>query len=88
LTAAKQALARSDALLSEPCLSHCHLLFYRDAIEVSLQGQAWTEALSYAARLEDYVSGQPLPCATLLIERALPRCDRFGQTDRSMLLSQ
>jgi class 3 adenylate cyclase/tetratricopeptide (TPR) repeat protein len=69
-TQARQALDHGEALLREPSLSHCHLYFYRDAIEVSLQARAWQDSARYAAALEHYVSAQPLPWATLVIERA------------------
>jgi class 3 adenylate cyclase/tetratricopeptide (TPR) repeat protein len=67
---ARRALDRGEALLREPCISHCHLHFYHGAINVSLQASAWDEALRYAAALERYVSAEPLPWATLVIERA------------------
>jgi hypothetical protein len=64
------ALERGEALLREPCLSHCHLHFYRDAIQVSLDAQTWAEALRYAGALESYTSAEPLPWALLVIQRA------------------
>jgi len=67
---ARRALAQGEAFLREPCLSHCHLNFYQGAIDVSLDARAWDEALRYAAALERYVSAEPLPWATLMIERA------------------
>ena len=66
---ARRALDQGEALLREPCVSHCHLHFYRDAIDVSLDARAWDAALRYASALETYVSGEPLPWASLLIER-------------------
>jgi class 3 adenylate cyclase/tetratricopeptide (TPR) repeat protein len=67
---AKRALGQGEAVLREPCISHCHLHFYRNAIDVSLHWRDWDEALRYAAALESYVSAEPLPWATLVIERA------------------
>jgi class 3 adenylate cyclase/tetratricopeptide (TPR) repeat protein len=69
-TQARQALDHGEALLRESSLSHCHLYFYRDAIDVSLQARAWQESARYAAALEQYVSAEPLPWATLVINRA------------------
>lgn len=69
-TLVKLALEQGEAVLSEFCMSHCYLHFYRNAIDVSLQSRSWDEVLRYAARLEDYVSAEPLPWATLVIERA------------------
>ena len=66
---AKRALGQGEALLREPCVSHCHLHFYRNAIDVSLHWRDWDEALRYAAALETYVSAEPLPWVALVIER-------------------
>jgi tetratricopeptide (TPR) repeat protein len=72
---AKSALEQAEAVLRQPCLSHCHLHFYRNAIDLSLQWGAWDEALRYAAALENYVRHEPLPWSTLLIERARALAD-------------
>jgi tetratricopeptide (TPR) repeat protein len=69
-TMAKLALEQGEAVLSESCMSHCYLHFYRNSIDVSLQWGSWDQALRYAARLEDYVSAEPLAWASLIIERA------------------
>ena len=66
----KLALEQGEAVLREFCMSHCYLHFYRNAMDVSLQSGSWDDVLRYAARLEDYVSAEPLPWATLIIERA------------------
>jgi hypothetical protein len=39
-------------------------------MDVSLRWRDWDEVLRYAAALEGYVSAEPLPWATLIIERA------------------
>ena len=69
-TLVKLALEQGESVLREFCMSHCYLHFYRNAIDVSLQRSSWEDALRYAARLEDYVSSEPLPWATLVIARA------------------
>ena len=66
----RKALDEGEALLRTPCISHCHLFFYRNAIDLNLRWHDWDEALRYAAALENYVRGEPLPWATLMIERA------------------
>jgi tetratricopeptide (TPR) repeat protein len=63
------ALKAGEAVLREGALSHSHLHFYRDAIDVSLKWFAWSEALRYAAALEEYVRPEPLPWATVMVER-------------------
>src|SRR5258708_11746927 len=67
---AKQALEEGEALLREPCISHCHLLFYRNAIDVSVKWRDWNDARRYADALEEYVRAEPLPWASLVIARA------------------
>ena len=65
-----QALMKGEALLKEPGLSHCHLWFYRDAIEASVAAAEWDDALRYADALEDFVRSEPLPWADLIAARA------------------
>jgi class 3 adenylate cyclase/tetratricopeptide (TPR) repeat protein len=66
----KRALEQGEALLREPCVSHCHLWFYSNAIDATLAAHEWDVALRYAAALEEYVRGEPLPWADLLVSRA------------------
>ncbi|UCG96140.1 MAG: AAA family ATPase [Burkholderiales bacterium] len=68
---ARRLLAQGETELLSPCVSHCHLHFYRNAIDVSLRQQDWRNAARYAAMLEQYVRAEPLPWAAVLIERAL-----------------
>jgi len=70
LSEAKSALTQGEAALRQPCMSHCHLFFYRNAIDVSLRWREWNEALRYAAMLDHYVRTEPLPWATLIVKRA------------------
>ena len=67
---ASHFLAQGEDALRPRCLSHSELHFYRNAIDVSLRWQNWSDAARYAAMLERYVRSEPLPWATLLIERA------------------
>ena len=66
----RRALEQGEALLREPCVSHCHLWFYWTAIDAALAAREWSEAVRYANALEDYVRGEPLPWAGLLAARA------------------
>ncbi len=66
---ARRVLAQGEVVLGQGAISHSHLHFYHNAIDVSLGWRAWSEALRYAAALESYVREQPLPWATLMIER-------------------
>jgi len=63
------ALQEGEALLQGPCLSHCHLWFYRDAIEACAAAADWERGSRYAQALETFVRAQPLPWALLLVER-------------------
>jgi len=69
-TQARRLLEQGEQVLSQPCLSHSHLHFYRNAIDVSLARREWGEAARYTARLEQYVRHEALPWSSLLIERA------------------
>jgi class 3 adenylate cyclase/tetratricopeptide (TPR) repeat protein len=60
------ALAQGEALLREPCVSHCHLWFYWNAIDATLAAGEWDAAVRYARALEDYVRAEPLPWADLI----------------------
>jgi hypothetical protein len=65
--ARRKALAEGEAILNTGAVSHCHLWFYRYAIEASLNDAAWTEAERYAAALEDYTRPEQLPWAVFFI---------------------
>ena len=65
----RSALNAGELVLREGALSHSHLHFYRDAIDVSLKWRDWSEASRYAGALEEYVRAEPLPWASVMIER-------------------
>ena len=62
-------LREGESLLKGPCLSHCHLWFYRDAIEASIAAAQWDLGSRYADALEAYVDPEPLPWAMLIAAR-------------------
>jgi class 3 adenylate cyclase/tetratricopeptide (TPR) repeat protein len=66
----RRALEEGEALLREPCVGHCHLWFYWNAIDATLAAGEWDMAVRYAGALEGYVRGEPLPWASLLASRA------------------
>ena len=82
----QHALAQGEALLREPCVSHCHLWFYWNAIDATLAAGEWNAALRYAAALEEYVRGEPLPWANLLVSRgrALATAGMDGPSDPAL----
>jgi class 3 adenylate cyclase/tetratricopeptide (TPR) repeat protein len=62
-------LAKGEAVLRRGSVGHCHLFFYRDAIEAMLLARDRAGALRYADALEAYTKAEPLPLMTLFIER-------------------
>ena len=66
----KKALSEGEALLAGNAVSHNHLLFRRDAIEVSRLLGEWDEMERHAAALEDFVRPEPLPWTDFMIARA------------------
>ncbi|PWT76026.1 MAG: adenylate/guanylate cyclase domain-containing protein [Proteobacteria bacterium] len=65
----ESALGEGEALLRGTCVSHCHLFFYRDAIDATLRAGDWSEALRYGSALETFVQPEPLPWARLIVAR-------------------
>src|SRR5262249_51375065 len=65
----RQRLAEGERLLARGCVSHCHLAFYRDAIDASLELGDWSEAQRYAGLLEDYVRSEPLRLVDFQVAR-------------------
>ena len=82
----ERALRDGERLLREPCVAHCHVGFYRDAIDAALADGPWSEAERYAAALEDAARAEPLPAVDLLVARgrALAAAGR-GRADRAAL---
>ncbi len=63
-------LADGEALLSNGCVGHNAIGFYREAIETALQHVELTEAERYADALLHYTRSEPLPLTDLLADRA------------------
>ncbi|MCZ6724558.1 MAG: AAA family ATPase, partial [Gammaproteobacteria bacterium] len=68
-----QALAEAEELLETGSVGHNYLVFYEDAMEVSLEMEQWDEADRYAQALEDYTRAE-----------TLPRCDFFISRGRAL----
>ena len=68
-TARQAALDQGEELLRAGAVSHNHLLFPRDAIEVYLEAGNWERAERCAAELEQYTRSEPLPFADFYIAR-------------------
>lgn len=67
---ARRMLAEGEELLDGEALSHNHLQFRPNAIEVALAAGDWSEALRHADALERYVRPEPLPWASFMAARA------------------
>jgi class 3 adenylate cyclase/tetratricopeptide (TPR) repeat protein len=65
----RELLDEADALLTTGAVSHNHLLYGRDAIEVSLDMGDWALAEHYTSRLEADTRAEPLPFSDFFIAR-------------------
>jgi class 3 adenylate cyclase/tetratricopeptide (TPR) repeat protein len=65
----RELLDEADALLAAGALSHNHLIYGRDAIEVSLEMADWALAEHYASRLEAHTRAEPLPFSDFFVAR-------------------
>jgi tetratricopeptide (TPR) repeat protein len=69
LSEQRQMLAQGEALMRKGCVAHNQLRFYPDAIDVALELGDWDEAERYAAALEDFAHGEPLPWSDFFVAR-------------------
>ena len=88
-TARQAALEEAEELLRAGAVSHNHLLFPRDAIEVYLEAGNWDRVERTVAELEHYTRSEPLPFADFYIARgrALAACGR-GQSEMAELAAE
>jgi class 3 adenylate cyclase/tetratricopeptide (TPR) repeat protein len=66
---AMRLLREGEELLQAGAVSHCHLHFQREAIDVALRWRDGDRARHHVQALEEYVREEPLPWAMLLVER-------------------
>ena len=66
----RQALEEGERLLGPDCVSHCHLWFYRLAMDASLKCADWEGLEHYASALEAFTKIEPLPWSDFFIARA------------------
>jgi class 3 adenylate cyclase/tetratricopeptide (TPR) repeat protein len=83
------ALQEAEELLRAGAVSHNHLLFPRDAIEVYLETRDWEGVERIAADLEQYTRSEPLPFADFYVARAraLAACGR-GRADTAGVMAE
>jgi tetratricopeptide (TPR) repeat protein len=88
-TARQLALKQAEELLRAGAVSHNHLLFPRDAIEVYLEAENWDRVERTAAELEQYTRSESLPFAEFYIAhgRALAACGR-GPSDTTRVVAE
>jgi tetratricopeptide (TPR) repeat protein len=85
-TARQAALDEAEELLRAGAVSHNHLLFPRDAIEVYLEAGDSDRVERSAAELEQYTRSEPLPFADFYIARGRALAAfRRGQWDMAEL---
>ena len=65
----RKALEEAESILNSGCVAHNQFWFARTAIDPALAIGDWDEVERYAARLEAYTRGQPLPWSDFLISR-------------------
>lgn len=68
--ARESALQEGEALLHAGAIGHCHLMFYREAIETCLGVGDWERTERLANGLQDFTAAEPLPVSDFVIERA------------------
>ena len=79
------ALREAEQILTDGCVSHNYLWFYRDAIEVCLNAGLWAEATRYADALARFTASEPLPWSDFFIARgrALAACGKGARDERT-----
>ncbi|NIR29265.1 MAG: AAA family ATPase [Gammaproteobacteria bacterium] len=65
-----RALTEGEALLASGAVSHNHLHFHQNAMELGLETGCWEMVERYAAALEAYTETEPLPWSDFFIARA------------------
>jgi hypothetical protein len=63
------AMAEAERIIAAGCVGNNQPHFYRDAIEVSLQREDWTEVERYAQAFANFVAPEPLPWSNFFIAR-------------------
>jgi len=88
-TARQVALDQAEELLRAGAVSHNHLLFPRDAIEVYLEADNWDRVECTVAELEQYTRSESLPFAEFYIAygRALAAWGR-GPSDTTGVVAE
>ena len=65
----RKALEEAESILNSGCVAHNQFWFARIVIDHTLAIGEWDEVERYAAHLEAYTRGQPLPWSDFLIAR-------------------
>ena len=65
----QKALDEGERLLGSAGVAHCHLWFYRHAIDASLASAEWDDVARYASALEAFTAQERLPCVDFFIAR-------------------
>ena len=65
----RSALDMGEAMLADRVVGHCHLWFYRDAIEACLRAGDPDAVDHYADLLREFTASEPLPWSDFFIAR-------------------
>lgn len=69
LKESEECLLEGEALLQAGSISHNHIWFYRDAIDVALAWHLWDKAARYSDALEAYTAREPMRFTDFVIAR-------------------
>jgi tetratricopeptide (TPR) repeat protein len=82
----QKALGEGEQILSDGCVGHNHLWFYRDAMEAALTIRDWNSVDRHASALAAFTEPEPLPWSNFFIAlgRALADFGRGRCNDRTL----
>jgi hypothetical protein len=80
----RRLLEEGEAILSANRFALGPLMFYREAMDISIEHENWMETLRYADALESFMRPEPLVFSSLVISRArvLTALAREGRTPK------
>ena len=82
----RSVIAECTAILSEGCVGHNYLWFYRGAMEAMLQNRNWEGVEAFAQTAEEYIADRSIPWLTMIVERArvLAAIGRDGANEQNL----
>lgn len=82
----RSVISECTAILSEGCVGHNYLWFYRGALEAMLQNKNWEGVEAFAQTAEEYIGERSIPWLSMIVERAriLAAIGRDGPNDENV----